>query len=110
MKNYSIGKLNLSAPEKSVKVSEVGVDAYEIVLTDEKTKEKDAWITVALVSIGFTQSVAESLRFPTLKSTYLELTKAGDEKVNRTIMGQKVTGEKQKSLIPKPIVVESYLV
>ena len=110
MKSYSIGKLNFSAPEKNVIVSESGVDAYEICLIDEKTKENGAWLIIALVPITFTNAVPAPQRLSTLKTSYMGLTKPAEEKVYRTTLGQKISGEKQKSQIPKPIVAESYLV
>jgi hypothetical protein len=106
--SYQTLGLNINSPLKLV-LSDAGVNTIKLTPEDDKYKEK-VYAIVAEISSETVKKMNGASLLQNAKGIYMGATKPATEKVERRISNTKITGELQKTTIPKPSTLESYLV
>ena len=108
-KTHSVAGWTFQGPEFGVHISKAGVGVHSINLV-AKASGKFAWITLHQADRDEVEGLPADKRLQTLKAVFLGATGPAKETVERTILGKKVTGDRQRSTIPRPLTLEAYLV
>ncbi len=108
-KTHSVGEWTFEGPEFGVHIKKAGLDVQSIDLV-AKAGGKFAWITFHQAGRDEFEgrSAAEGLQ--SFKTVFLGTSKPAEETVVRTILGKKVSGDRQHNTIPKPLTLEAYVI
>jgi hypothetical protein len=110
---YTVLGLKFASPVELPVLVDIGASkntAYSIGIAD-KNNNQDFEVVFFVVPTAMREAMLDQKAVLNYgKSTYLASAEPGTEEVKRTFYNKEITGEKQKTTIPEPSVVESYVV